>query len=231
MQCATILGDFANEIEADFIGEVASCFKPLLEDNQEGIRLICIETLIPLAKFMNNNMNRQHTLTPFMDAFEDRSWKVRLSIAKNFHKLIEAFDKELTEDFLIERFMILLKDPVDEVRSMAIYAVKNGCENIDFDKLQGTIIPLLIGMGTDSSIKVKSALGDILCELSRSVRRETATTKFVPVIIQLLKDDSPEVKLSVLKKIEKMGRIVGPELVLMGYSKYLKICKKIQNGR
>jgi len=45
---------------------------------------MCLESLIPMARHLSKEENQIHTLGTLLAAGEDKSWKVRLSFAKNF---------------------------------------------------------------------------------------------------------------------------------------------------
>jgi len=69
---------------------------------------MCLESLIPLAKYLTKEENQIHTLGTLLAAGEDKSWKVRLCFAKNFSAFAESFGKEITDNNLIQTFSILL---------------------------------------------------------------------------------------------------------------------------
>ena len=76
-------------------------FRQLSQDEQDAIRVLCLEQLIPMAKYLSKEENQIHTLGTLLAAGEDKSWKVRLAFAKNFAELAEAFGKDITENNLI----------------------------------------------------------------------------------------------------------------------------------
>lgn len=68
------------------------------------IRVLCLEQLIAIAKYLTSEENQIHTLGTLLGAGEDKSWKVRLAFAKNFAELVSAFGKEITDSNLILQF-------------------------------------------------------------------------------------------------------------------------------
>ena len=96
------LGEFACEVEKPYvINEILPIFRRLTQDEQDAIRIICIESLIPLAGYLSKEENQVNTLGAILAAGEDKNWKVRLTFAKNFAELAEAFGKEITDSNLI----------------------------------------------------------------------------------------------------------------------------------
>ena len=51
-----------------------------------------------------------------IQAADDKSWRVRLSLAKNFTDIAESFGKEVTDMSLIQTYGNLLKDAEPEVK-------------------------------------------------------------------------------------------------------------------
>jgi serine/threonine-protein phosphatase 2A regulatory subunit A len=62
---------------------------------------LCLESIIPLAKYLTKEENQIHVLGTLLAAGEDKSWKVRLAFAKNFAELADAVGKEITDNNLI----------------------------------------------------------------------------------------------------------------------------------
>jgi serine/threonine-protein phosphatase 2A regulatory subunit A len=58
-------------------------------------------------------------------ATEDKSWRVRLALSKNFAELSESFGKEITDMSLIQIYTTLLKDVECEVKIACINSLKN----------------------------------------------------------------------------------------------------------
>ena len=83
--CAAKLGTFATQLEKQHvIQELLPIFRQLSQDDQDSCRVLCIESLIPMAGYLSKEENRVHTLGSLLNAGEDKSWKVRLCFARNF---------------------------------------------------------------------------------------------------------------------------------------------------
>lgn len=107
--CAVRLGSFAAHIEKQHVlQEILPIFRQLSQDEQDVIRVKCLESLIPMAKSLSKEENQIHTLGTLLAAGEDKSWKVRLAFAKNFANFAESFGIEITDNNLIQTFTILL---------------------------------------------------------------------------------------------------------------------------
>jgi serine/threonine-protein phosphatase 2A regulatory subunit A len=60
-------------------------FKALTADDQDSVRLLAIESSAAIAKLLSHDENTQHVLPIVRASVEDRSWRVRFSIAKDFY--------------------------------------------------------------------------------------------------------------------------------------------------
>ena len=100
--CAAKLGTFAQKIDKQHvIQELLPVFRNLSQDEQDTCRVLCIESLIPMAQYFTKEENRVHILGSLLNAGEDKSWKVRLCFARNFAKFAEAFGSDITNNNLI----------------------------------------------------------------------------------------------------------------------------------
>ena len=60
-----------------------------------------MQSLKLLGKCFNKDENKQHTLPIIIAAAEDKSWRVRLTLAQIFADLAESFGKEVADVSLI----------------------------------------------------------------------------------------------------------------------------------
>merc|ERR1712072_50542 len=107
-------------IRQHVLQEILPIFRTLSQDEQDAIRVMCLESLIPMAKHLSKEENQIHTLGTLLAAGEDKSWKVRLCFAKRFADFAESFGKEITDANLIQTFTQLLGDNEQEVKNAAI---------------------------------------------------------------------------------------------------------------
>ena len=134
--CASKLGDFSTKMEKQHvIQEILPVFRKLSQDEQDAIRVMCIESLIPMAKYLSKEENQIHTLGTLLAAGEDKSWKVRLCFAKNFAAFAESFGKEITDNNLIQTFKLLIEDSEAEVKHAAIKNMSDCLKNLSTEKI------------------------------------------------------------------------------------------------
>jgi len=157
------LGEFATHVEkTHVIQEILPIFRKLAQDEQDQIRLLCIESLIPLAKSLSKEENQVNTIGALLVAGEDKNWKVRLTFAKNFAELADAFGKEITDTNLIQTFSIFLSDPEGEVKDAAITSLSKCLKTISSEKVTGYVLPTIQTMYADASSSFKAGLGNAL---------------------------------------------------------------------
>lgn len=96
-----------------------------------------------MAKKLEKEENQIHTLGTLLAAGEDKSWKVRLSFAKNFAKFADSFGKEITDNNLINTFNLLLNDGEAEVKLAAINNISDCIKNISTEKINVMLLPNL----------------------------------------------------------------------------------------
>lgn len=113
------------------------------QDEQDAIRVLCLESFIPMGKYLTREENQSHTLVLLTQAGEDKSWKVRLAFAKNFAELAEAFGKEITDSTLIQTFTSLLNDNEAEVKNAAIQSLTMCLKTLSVEKICEVILPNL----------------------------------------------------------------------------------------
>ena len=104
---------------------------------------------------MPKDDNQRLIIPILLTLCEDKSWKVRLSIAKNFPELTVAFGKEITDANLVAKFALLLKDVEADVRSAAVISLKPCVKNISSEKIQTILLPPLSALTQDNSYNVK----------------------------------------------------------------------------
>lgn len=66
------------------LGFVLPIFKELSTDDQDSVRLLAIENCGTIGEMLNEQENSQHVLPLVRTSMDDRSWRVRFTIAKSF---------------------------------------------------------------------------------------------------------------------------------------------------
>lgn len=117
--------------------------------------MLCLDSLNLIAKTLNKDENRTHALPIIIAATEDKSWRIRLSLSKNFSQVAEALGKEITDISLIQIFSTLLKDGENEVRYAAVVSLANFFHNMSSEKIQ-VLLPQMQILARDNYYPVRS---------------------------------------------------------------------------
>jgi len=186
----------------DLLTDLITIYKQLSqEDTQDTIRVACVHTTLVIARMFNPEENRTHTVQVIKEAVEDRSWRVRLTVAKMFDQLCEAYGPEITATYLMQPFTQLMKDNEQEVRKEAVRVIEN-CLKLDkpltSEQLQQHILPLFQSLGLDASQSVRAALAQVLGPVAKALGRDVTQRQLLSLISDLMKDEFHDVRLNIV---------------------------------
>jgi serine/threonine-protein phosphatase 2A regulatory subunit A len=214
--------DFITKCEKqDVLGELMAAYKQLSqEDTQDTIRVACVLTTLVIAEMLNTEENRQHTVQVIKEASEDRSWRVRLTVAKNFDVLCRAFGPEITTSHLITAILLLMKDHEQEVRKESVRIIENcltathteggsGAVLLSTEQLTQHILPQFQTLGLDSAQPVRAALANVLGPVAKALGRDVTQRQLLPLISDLMKDEFHDVRLNVVSHAGLLCEVLG----------------------
>lgn len=157
-------------------------FRQLSQDDQDSCRVLCIESLIPIAGYLSKEENRVHTLGSLLNAGEDKSWKVRLCFARNFAQFAESFGRDITDNNLIQTFNLLLNDSEPEVKNAAIVSLSKSLKNLGTEKICNIILPTIQSCIADSQVSFKAGSAIALCEMAVLVGKNYCISTVLPIL-------------------------------------------------
>eukprot|EP00930_Biecheleria_cincta_P020909 TRINITY_DN1560_c0_g1_i1.p1 TRINITY_DN1560_c0_g1~~TRINITY_DN1560_c0_g1_i1.p1 ORF type:complete len:593 (+),score=108.30 TRINITY_DN1560_c0_g1_i1:70-1848(+) len=199
----------------DLLTDLISVYTQLSqEDTQDTIRVACVHATLVIARMLNPEENRQHTVERIKDAVEDRSWRVRLTVAKNFDQLCEAFGPELTAQKLMTPFIQLMKDNEQEVRKEAVKIIEPCLKlpnHFTPEQLQQHILPQFQALGMDSAQSVKAALAQVLGPIAKALGRDVTQRQLLTLISDLMKDEFHDVRLNIVSHAGLVCEVLGAE--------------------
>jgi len=185
--------------------DMISIFKLLSqEDTQDTIRVACVHTTIVIAKILNHDENMAHTVSVIKDACEDRSWRVRLTVAKHYDQLCSAFGPQITANNLMQPFINMMKDNEQEVRKECVRVIEpclqlgNEQALLTNEQLQQYILPQFQSLALDSAQPVRAALAAVLGPVSKRLGRDVTQRQLLSLISDLMKDEFHDVRLSMV---------------------------------
>jgi serine/threonine-protein phosphatase 2A regulatory subunit A len=202
------------DVLEDFIG----VYKALSEeDTQDTIRVACVHTTLVLAKMFTAEENRLHTVKVVRGATEDRSWRVRLTVAKSFPDMCKSFGTDITQTDLLECIRALMRDQEHEVRKEAVKSIdcclnnsSNEKWNLTSDQLKEYIIPIFqSNTVADSMQQVRAALASVIGNVAKTVGRDVTQRQLLPMISDLMKDEYHDVRLSIVSQSGIICDVLG----------------------
>lgn len=74
-------------------------------------------------------------------------------------------------------------------------------------------MPCVRDLSTDSSQHVRAALGTQISGLAPLLGKEATIEHLLPLFLQLLKDEFPDVRLNIISKLEQVNEVIGIDLL------------------
>ena len=108
---ATKIAEMCKVYEKEYVlSDLISILKHRSTDEQDQIRVLAVENFKEISRILSRDENKTYIMPLIIQAAEDKSWRVRLSLSKNFTEIASNFGKEVTDMSLIQTFANLLKD-------------------------------------------------------------------------------------------------------------------------
>ena len=208
--------NFAKVLEKSYlVSDFIHDLKNLLQDEQEQVRTLCIDSLIDVAKLLSKEENKLHTLPLILFIGEDKSWKVRYHFGQKFPQVAESLGREITESSLIQTLVQLLQDPESDVKSVSLTSLHSTFQFISRDRVQALVFPAIESIISDNSLppKVRKNCAAVLPDLSSTLGKEFTSLRILPIVHQLLSDEHIEVKLSMIQGLGQLVTTAGSEMV------------------
>jgi len=182
------------------------------EDTQDLIRVSSVHTTLVISKMLSEEENRQHTISVVRDAAEDRSWRVRLTAAKNFDGLCAGFGPQITSTHLLPLLVQLMKDSEQQVRTEAVQVVEPLLappHALAPEQLQQRVLPQLLSMGADPALPVRAALARALGPLAEALGRDGTERHLLGLVSQLAGDEFYDVRIGAVSSVGPLCELLG----------------------
>jgi serine/threonine-protein phosphatase 2A regulatory subunit A len=145
-----------------------------------------------------------------IQAAEDKSWRVRICLSRNFTLIAANFGKEVTDMSLIQTFGNLLKDSEVDVKIEAVKHLSEFAKIISPEKVS-VLVPQVIALGKDQLAIVRSYMGGVLTNILPFIAKDQIYQAIQPLIKDLMKDDNQEVRKGGILAAAKLVEVLGPE--------------------
>ncbi|KAF1332530.1 Serine/threonine-protein phosphatase, partial [Globisporangium splendens] len=181
---ASNIGKFASTLEKEHLnGLILPLFRALTTDDQDSVRLLAIESCSAIAQLLSPEENAQHVLPIVRSSVEDRSWRVRFSIAKDFFPDAEA-----------------------EVRAASAKNLSGYITIVKSELFSSEVLPLLSTLSQDTAPNVRTAVSIAIMELAPKLGEATSKSTLAPLLLLFLRDEVVDVRLNILKRMEYLAQ-------------------------
>uniref|UniRef100_A0A2P2HWT8 Protein phosphatase PP2A regulatory subunit A n=1 Tax=Hirondellea gigas TaxID=1518452 RepID=A0A2P2HWT8_9CRUS len=211
---ASKLGEFAEEVELEYLkSDLVPIFNALAGDEQDSVRLLAVKACVCLANLLPKEDKEALVMPTLRQSYEDKSWRVRYMVADSFIELQKAVGEEITRTDLVPAYQALLKDVEAEVRAAAAGKLKDFCQNLDKETqetvIMNSILPCVKELVTDGNQHVKSALAGVIMGLSPILGKENTVSHLLPLFLNQLKDECPDVRLNIISNLDCVNEVIG----------------------
>ena len=130
-----------------------------------------------------------------IQAADDKSWRVRLCLSKNFTEIAENFGKEVADLSLIQVFGHLLKDVEVDVKIQAVKSLDNFVKIVSPERMS-VLVGHVVQLGKDplgivrcmNFIYILAHTGVVLSAMIKYIPKDQLYQTVQPLIKDLLKD-------------------------------------------
>ena len=229
------IGTLVRYIPKDLlIQDFLNKFKSLALDDNDSVRILCIESLVSLCDVFNDEENKQNVIPIIIQLTSDKSWRVKNHLAKNFAGLAKSLGAEISMTSLVSIFSTLLKDVEGEVRISAVNSLKNFVTILSNEKVP-SILAYLHNLSKDTVSLVRCGVCEVLLSMFNmnfeKLGKDENKTRIQSIIQDLVNDDDIEVKIEGLKLLKHWTRYINTAVLDLITNKTLKIDLLHKNWR
>lgn len=219
------LGGLSKTLSHDtLLADLLPAFRKLSTDDQDSVRLLTVDAMIAIAEALEDEECKNYLGSTMKSLVSDRSWRVRYMVGDHFVKLAKAAGQDIVREELVTAYVALLKDNEAEVRTAAAGQIPGGfyrflslhlflsayfiplcsgfAELVDREVILARLMPCIRDLSTDGSQHVRAALGSQISGLAPQLGKDATIEHLLPLFLQLLKDEFPEVRLNIISKLE-----------------------------
>lgn len=204
------IGELSHKMDWDvYLTEIMPVFKTLASDDQDSVRILCIDSLILISKVFTKDLNKTHMIPILIQLTRDKAWKVRSNLAKLFPSVAEALGKDITDTSLVNIFSTLLQDPEGDVRNIAVTSLSKFATIMSPEKYT-IIMPIVFSLIADTLPLVRAGAAEVLSVMSVHLSKEVLQKKVHPAIRTSINDEHDiEVQMEIIKSIKNIAATIG----------------------
>ena len=178
-------------------------------DKEDSVRIILVEDL--LTHFTAVGVKHNSSLMPvFRMLMDDKSWRVRYIVAEKLSDFATVMAPEQRSGVLVLAMVKFLQDNEPEVRTGACRKLVDFCKLISAEEVISHIIPVLSPLVTDLDY-IKATFASNIVKLMPIIGRNNSTQHLLPLVLEILRDNSSEIKMCIFSDLEGICGVVGSE--------------------
>lgn len=216
------LGKFAEVVEPEAVAsDLLPTFEKLASDDQDSVRLLTVEGAAPLMRLLRAQQegsdlaaaSAESVLANVQKLAQDKSWRVRYSVAQNVPALVEAMGPEAARNTFASSYVKLLQDAEAEVRVAASATIATIAEVLPQEQVVASVLPCVKELSSDTSQFVRAAVASAVMQLAPLMGKAATLEHLLPVLLSLLRDSFPEVRLNIIGKLDQVNQVMGIDLL------------------
>jgi len=185
----------------------------LQADDTESVREGIFEATVTMMT-KTDAATLENDLVPLvMECVQDKSWRVRLAVARNFSKFQKVCPKHVVEGQVASALEKLIHDDEVEIRKEMASKLEAFSSDLDDSNRKRvfikSVLPLIKDLSIDAVASVRETLAASLLTLSAIVGKDVTIDYLIPTAMLLLKDDSGQVRLNLVSSLGHVGEVVG----------------------
>ncbi|KAJ5078318.1 protein phosphatase 2 (formerly 2a) regulatory subunit a beta isoform-related [Anaeramoeba ignava] len=188
--------------------------KIIANDDEDSVRLLSIDVCISLLKLFHSENEISQFILPILESLvEDRSWRVRYSLAEQICELEHNIEPQIVVKIIVPIFVKLISDNEGEVRTRTSYKIDEFCSYIhEFpDVIVNEIIPVCSEMINEKSTNTKAGFASSISSLSTILGQDLTMKYLLPLYLEMLSEEKYQVRLAVISKLKEITNVIGVE--------------------
>jgi len=211
-QAANVLGQVAQAIDSEpMLEELFQHFEKLSKDEQDSVRILAIGNCVALGKLKNAGAAWQEKILAVAKlCAEDRSWRVRYTMAERVQQLLDVFPAQAVAT-VVPLYLKLLSDQEVEVRMIAAARIGAVAAVNPTKEFLETLVPQLEKLTNprQHSEHVRASLAASALGLTAIFGVKLTVDYLINIFLHLIRDESPEVRLKVIGTLGELSSVVG----------------------
>lgn len=197
---------------------ISSMFQRIINDNQDSVKFLTVNTLISILKFFNAKGDYSHIqdlLESSKKLIGDEAWRVRYMAADRFDELASQFEgHDIYIGELVQPFLALCEDNESDVRKAIAKQLPGFASLVKNSSVISTkVLPAAQSLSMDESEIVRASLALSVTNLVSLMTREDAIEQLLPILLNMLKDEFPEVRLNIIANLKVVNEVIGVDLL------------------